>query len=426
MSRAAALLVALSTLSCTQVMDSTVGELALVDPAAPVWTGCHSSLGAYFLPKSFIRVEVGSYKQGNKPAFNVLDAAEEIIRPDSRRVFCLDHLTSIAASDQIIVKKTAVTNTKGGSQLLMTVASNSIDQSAVIIRRAIRAAFTAMSAFRSFREGDDPPVKIETLAKFEFDPFDQLKSAHANDRLRKTGFCLVLEAYTYSGPLRAADAYCKDPLRYVQRRKAPFALAYADYDTAPVAPRSPGIVYRPRVPFQLHIFMKDKLKDSEQWLLRKSMPVMLENISPILSLAVDRAAFTTKRLAFNFDNGSLQSMCLFKGSEALAAVSIPLEVVKSIVRLPTEMVQIQYDEVTQSKALVQAQSALLKAQDKYLTLLNSEEATTDAASGSIQQLDDKFGVEIAKTDRDEVAVPPLNDLSEFAKCTPVDPRDKAG
>jgi hypothetical protein len=426
-SRAAVLLVGLLPLSCAHVMESTVGELTLSDPSLFPWPLCRSSLGAYFLPTSFVRVEVSEYKQGDT-TFNVLEKVEAIVRPDSRRVFCLDHLASVVTSDQVLVTKTSDKigdKVDGrGSQLLATVASNSIDQSAIIIRRAIRTAFTAMSGFRSFRgfRSNAAPDKTDTLANFEFDPFNQLRSAYINDRLRKTGFCLVLESYTYGGPLHAANAYCSDPLGYIERFKPPFAQLYAEYDTAPVAPRLPGIVYRPRVEFQLHIFMKDDPRGPERWLLRKSMPVMLENISPVLSLAVDRAVFTRKQIAFVFDKGSLQKMCLFKGSEALAAVQIPLEVVKSIARLPTEIFQIQYDEVTQSQKLVKAQTDLLLAQDKYLALLNSTEATTTPASGTIAQPDKEFAVKIDNSDKKNYTLGEFHELATFAGCEPKDVR----
>lgn len=416
-SGATALAIGLLPLACTQVMETTIGDLTVTEPQINPSPLCHSSLGAYFLPKSSVRVAVGQYTQGagSKP-FNVLENIEAVVRPDSRRVFCLDHLASIAAADQIIIKKTV--STAEGSQLLATVASNSIDQTSIIIRRAIRTAFTAMSGFRSFRVAGDP-VRVDTLANFEFDPFDQPRSAEINANLKAAGFCLVLEAYTYSGSLRDADAYCRDPIGFIRGRKAPFVEAYADYDAAPIAPRFQGIVYRPRTAFQMHIFMKDDPKGPGQWLLRKSVPIMLENISPVLSLAVDRAAFTQKKIAFVFDKGSLQKVCIFKASEVLAAVQIPLEVVKSIARLPTQVFQIQYDEITQSKALVQAQTNLLLAQDKYMKLLNSAASTTDPVSGTIQEPRKDFAISPDPGDIDTMhTLGSLAELNTFAACEP--------
>lgn len=105
--RVAALTIGLFPLACTQlVIESTVGDLVLTEPSIFPSPVCHSSLGAYFLPKSFVRVEVKQYvdKDGAKP-YNVQEDVEAIVRPDTRQVFCLDHLTSVATSDQVIIKK---------------------------------------------------------------------------------------------------------------------------------------------------------------------------------------------------------------------------------------------------------------------------------------------------------------------------------
>ena len=233
----------------------------------------------------------------------------------------------------------------------------------------------------------------------------------------------MLESYTYSGPLKDANSYCKNPMGYLARRKGTFAALYAEYDTATVAPRVHGVVDRPRVAFQLHVFMKDDPKGPGYWVLRRSMPVGLENISP--TPRCDRALFTQKKIGLTFDRGSLLKVCIYKGSEALAAVQIPLEVVKASLRLPTEIIQIQYDEVTQSQKLVKAQNDLLRAQDQYLTLLASTASTTAPATGSLTALDAKFEV---KPDRSDLTggytLGNMSDLAKFAECNPDDVRVK--
>ena len=117
LARAAALGAGLLPLSCAHVMDTTVGDIAAVTGPYAAYapsTVCHSSLGAYFLPKSTIKVMVAEYKL-NDQVFNVLEDVAPVVKADSRRVFCLDHLTSVLTSDQIIIKKTGDTK-DGGSQ----------------------------------------------------------------------------------------------------------------------------------------------------------------------------------------------------------------------------------------------------------------------------------------------------------------------
>src|SRR5215467_7088623 len=131
-------------------------------------------------------------------------------------MFCLDYLASAFADDQISVQRTSATPARAatpattttpataatsayGSQLLRTIASNSVDQTSMIIRTLIKATFVSLSGFRSNSvtapAGGTP--QIEPLSDFEYDPFDQIQSTIVNDELRKYGICLVLESYTF-------------------------------------------------------------------------------------------------------------------------------------------------------------------------------------------------------------------------------------
>jgi hypothetical protein len=107
------------------------------------------------------------------------------------------------------------------------------------------------------------------------------------------------------------------------------------------------------------------------------MPVSLENISPVIAVKLDRATFTEKQIGMVFAYGDLAQVCIFKKSELVQAALIPLEIVKSIVALPTQMLQIQYDQITQSQALVSAENQVLQSQNKLLALLQNPNSATD-------------------------------------------------
>jgi hypothetical protein len=134
-------------------------------------------------------------------------------------------------------------------------------------------------------------------------------------------------------------------------------------------------MYRPRATYELSIYAKDDPGGPGPWLLRRVWPVPLENLSPVISVNIDRAAFTEKQIALQFVDGDLRNICIYKGSELNQVVMIPLEVVKSIVALPTQIMQVQYDQITQSTALVTAENNILTSQNKLLTLLNNPNAT---------------------------------------------------
>lgn len=414
---AASAVAALALAACS-VMESTLTEY-IPDAPAGVPANCHSSLGAYFLPKSFVKVEVRQYFQRSdrKLLHNSLTNLETVVRADTRRMFCLDYLASLLSSDQIQVKKTSFAQKSStapgtGSQLLETVASSAVDQSAVILRRLIRTAFIAIGGFRDVGFDSNDAIIFETVADFEYDPFDQHQSAYINDRLREFGFCLVLERYTFGQPGTSAPHYCGNPLGFMQRETA-FGRTYAEFDVAAIAPRSPGILYRPRATFQLHVYVKNDPKGTDPWLLRKTMPVALENVSPVLSIGVDRAAFTKKQIALKFDRGVLTSVCIVKGSEVSEALNIPLEIVTNIAKLPTEMIQIQYDEITKSSALARAEQQLIMSQKSLIEVLNNtQNSPAQSVTGAAPKGPDKF--EIAAVDDSLAGLTTLN-LTDFQK-----------
>jgi hypothetical protein len=364
--------------SCAPVMESArLGLIGEFDPAPRVT--CNSQLGSYALPKNFMRVQVHRVTTNSVTEF-VLSSLDTLSRGDSRHTFCLDYLASAFAQDRVIVKKSG----GSGTQLLQVVASKTVDQSAVIIRRFIQTAFVAIGNFGFRKLGTSEEKQAEPVADLEFDPFDQVQSAYANDTLRKYGFCLVLEEYTFGrDPMKLdsrggppAHTYCRDPLA-VAVHPTPFAAIYADLDKTEVPPVESGIVYRPRSSYQLHIYGKDDPKGPEYWKLRVSQPVFLVNLSPVLAIRVDRNIFATKRIALKLEDGVLRNVCIFKTSELLEAIEIPLEVVKAVVRLPTQVIQVQYNQIKNETTLLTAETALINEQKKYIALLQGvEEAAT--------------------------------------------------
>jgi hypothetical protein len=379
--------------ACTQILQTSLNEVTVDSPVErPL--NCHSSLGAYYLPKTFIHVMVSQISNGGKVLENRLDLVEAITRADTNRMFCLDYLASAFADDQISVQKTSATKADPnssvppyGSQLLQTVASNSVDQTSMIVRTLIKATFVALSGFRAnLGPTSATNDQTELLADFEFDPFDQAQSTVVNEQLSKYGICLVLETYTFGQPTRMADHYCRNPRKFMNKETA-FNHAYVEFNTAPLAPITPGILYRPRASYQLSIYAKDDPQGRAPWLLRRTMQVQLENMSPILSIGVDRAMFTLKQIALIFDKGTLENVCINKKSEAVEAVKIPLEIVKGITSLPTEILKIQYDNISKSQQLAKAENDLMAAQKQLIATQNGSQnsvpsTTAPAAPGA--------------------------------------------
>src|SRR6202035_5830097 len=86
-------------------------------------------------------------------------------------------------------------------------------------------------------------------------------------------------------------------------------------------------------------------------------------------VGVKRAVFATRRTALLFDRGTLVGMCVRKSSELLAATDIPLEIVRSIVALPSQILLVRIDQVTKDQTLADAENKLISLQQQYLAYL---------------------------------------------------------
>jgi len=368
-----ALLLAGALASCMSVAESIVIYDTPTASGAP-GSSCHTKLGSYSLPKTFLHfhIDMVTTAASSKKDY-VLTDVSPVIRPDTRRTYCLDYLASAFADDLVTVTRNS--DVAGESQqLLRSVSSSSVDQTAIIIRTLIRAVFTALSA--TLRATSNDPIS-EAVADFTFDPFNQAQSAVINERIRHFGFCFVLESFTFGPQTReSVQSYCKNPIG-TTAQPTEFATRYAAYEGTDIPPETLGIFYRPRANYELSIYAKDDPGGPGPWLPRRTMPVSLENISPVIAVKVDRAAFTEKQIGMVFVQGDLAQVCIYKKSELVQFALIPLEVVKSIVALPTQMLQVQYDQITQSTALVAAENKVLQSQNKLLALLQNPNSAPD-------------------------------------------------
>ena len=343
---------------------------------------CESTLGSYALPKTLLRGEVLGTEPDPAKAQTALTALNEISIADSNRIYCLDHLSSPTARDTISVvrgslayKEAPPREPRTSTNLLTFVSSSSIDYTADIVTKIIRAIFIGISGkpdfapvARSLRISDKDKLKY-TLADLTFDPFDIFDVIRTNQAMRPLGFCVLLEIDALDTIALEGPRFCGDG-RHLRKKRELFEAAYAQYERAIDLPtRVPGILYRPRQSFRAFVFAKDDPKRPEGWRLVQIVHLRLENISPGISVGLERALFATRRTALLFDRGALRGWCVSKQSELLAAMNIPLEVVRSIVALPTAILQVRIDEVTKSEQLVAAEKSLIVTQQQYIKYL---------------------------------------------------------
>jgi len=365
--------------------------------------GCSSSLGWYALPKSYVRVRVAKIQDAplrydllvESPASNNANADVDVVsHPDPALTFCLDYLQSITSGDTISVRKwpfgkdltknevDANTTTYLGALLV-----NATDQTVQLAKYMSRIAFILSSGNPSF-PGRSTEAKGRTaLLDLEFDPFDDRETARINATLSGYGFCLLFEDYTVALPEgadrgRAIDRYCNAPAA-AALASTPVAARYREIVSTPVDPKVRGIYYRPRADYRLSVYRKPDPRGAGSWTLRSTQTVSMENLSPVLALAVHRAAFAGKRINIIFDRGMPLTACIAKSSEIAEAVNIPLEVARGIVDLPGQILSIRINRDENQRKLLAAQTLLANVlHNKELIKKNNGVAPTTGLNGA--------------------------------------------
>lgn len=377
------------------IADSTIVDLGI--PYAPGNVVCNSSLGSYALPRSYIRVVVGKTKDGPPdiivPA-NLGDTQfnfQVVRRADPTLTICLDYLASIFANDEITVIKQKVgtddgTDPKISRQFLQTVIFNAADRSVQIARNLIQAAFVGASGNPNFgpeRSFIKDNVPNQILADLEFDPFDTHASAEANGRLAPLGICLVLEGFTFDRGSMTIDQYCNAPSR-VRGHLPRVAELYAIKSREPVPPNTAGILYRPRQPYMISVYRKVDPRGRGPWALSHRVETELENLSPVISVGLTRAAFARRNAILKFDDGTLLTACIAKSSEIENFVAIPFEVARALVALPSQIIQVKINTTMQQNELARMQEVFIRTQAALIQaqLKNKKQDPVSAGSGA--------------------------------------------
>jgi hypothetical protein len=333
-----------SFLAACGVMDSYKIDPVITRADVEPGVVCQSDLGSYALPKAFIHIVVQRSDPNSPPdivSFNstttpvsfsstsplATTVPVEVLRhPDRSLVFCLDYLASSLSHDIINVKKWPASASATPAQktsFLGAVLINAQDRTVYVIEALLRAAFIAASGNPNFQPRDLPVgSKLETLADLEFDPFDPRESAEVNTRLTSLGICLVLDGYTFDRHGTSVEGYCNAPKGHAAWT-TPILKAYAKAEATPANPLLPGLLYRPRVPYRLSVYRKLDPGGRARWALSETQQVALENMSPVLSLDIRRAAFAGRNANFVFNSGTLVTACVAKTARSRGSSTFP-------------------------------------------------------------------------------------------------------
>jgi hypothetical protein len=282
-----------------------------------------ATAGYYFLPKALLHLD-GERKAGSSECTLILK--DVVYAPDPRYLFGLRHLRNIFADDNVKVTLTP-------SGLLSKIEITTEDKTGQVIVKLAELAKELIKA--TFTPGVPFGAGLPFQVTFVIDPTVPADRDRVAESLRSYDCHLEVA-------LQAQDNVTYSPNKDPETRD--------------------GVFIRPALPYRFII----QRRDGENITPVTETVVSLPNEAPILSLDLHRAAFVKLTQTLDFDNGILKGVSINKPSEAVGFVSIPVDVVKTIVSIPGELFKFKADIATQQKGDLEAQKAVLDAQKQLL------------------------------------------------------------
>ncbi len=118
-----------------------------------------------------------------------------------------------------------------------------------------------------------------------------------------------------------------------------------------------GLLYRRLLPYIISVSMKN----GDGYIPMQSSLVMLPNKGPVSLLPYSAGPFVRTVYDVKFNDGILTQWDQNKPSELLAAVRIPIELLKAILSGPAELIKLRFDLSNENKKLLEAQKTEIEA-----------------------------------------------------------------
>jgi len=118
-----------------------------------------------------------------------------------------------------------------------------------------------------------------------------------------------------------------------------------------------GLLYRRLLPYIISVSMKN----GNEYIPMQSSLVMLPNKGPVSLLPYSAGPFVRTVYDVKFNDGILTQWDQNKPSELLAAVRIPIELLKAILSGPAEIIKLRFDLSNENKKLLEAQKTEIEA-----------------------------------------------------------------
>ena len=346
-------LLALIVSACTDVVGTMAIDVA-ADGAGPV---CHSTLGAYYLPRALIHFTASKDDAGGSPVTGTLAPAPLTMVPDRAQPLCLDYLSLATSQDIVTVQRDPTTG------LLTSISSDVVDKTPHIVSSLVATAENLALAARAG----------SLTATTDRSTSNSTRSARRRWRWSK-GRCGASASASMSRAILFPPPGLDAPRMAMAAQRWCDANGLPPYENpmerfsalpVPLETMRAGVLYRPNMTHKIVILFKKDPNGPGPWTLYQTKRLDMPNVSPVLSIGVERATFTERQTTLNFNLGVLTDVAVNKKSELVGFVSIPLTVAQAIVSLPQQLITLRITDINNQTALMNAQNSLLQAVALY-------------------------------------------------------------
>ena len=357
-----------STNRTVTVQSSSAGEITTISNA--VYTGVLAPDGAATNQfKQVVRsfTNTSSELPGYRLATNYSVTVSNVVEPDPNHLYLLRLKPSWWSDDTFRISITS-------NGLLSAIGATNADQTGAI---AIKVAQIGIQAFELAAGG----MPLPSTAKAK--GFRSLLDTNVYPEDAKGDSPLAIDY-----PPRIDITF--DPTVETERTSAMAAFFRAGIDLRFSAPKTnrfdswksapdgaasragiAGFFYRPLLPYQLMFEPYDRKSHTTNGLGVNSISVLLPNEAPVYVYDIRRAFGVTNAASASFENGFLKEVYLQKPSQLLAAVDIPLSILRSVAAIPTDLVQFRFNLATTNAALYRSQATEIT---NLLALIDAQRA----------------------------------------------------
>jgi len=313
-------------LSSSVLLSACTSQRALTSTALSVPPQSTSSGPIYYLPKSLITFSVKSGVPAAPTAKTVQDRTAALRLNYAGQRYSYD--------DSLKVTLT-------GQSLLDTVEFSAEDKTADIITNIVATIAEGLKAATGIPSFTPKGIISTFNYEADFDPFEKADVDAVNAALAAGKLKIRFPELSSGGETSSAAEKCSGSLCFRTHRTLILAV--------------------------------DNQDDKGIWTEIGRHSVEVVDKTTLGSVDVDRMSLVKAQSKVEFTDGVFKKMEITRPSQGLAASAIPLNVVKQIVAIPSELVQFKFDTSKKYKELYTQQQETLAAQQKLIEALAKAE-----------------------------------------------------